>query len=100
MLNYLNGVDEIGAFKKIKAKIKAKNIQKQAIKKQAIQKQAIKKQEIKRKAIQQKAINKIVKKQVSQEEMNYFLNNGMWPWSEEVIELYREAVERNKLIRK
>ena len=31
--------------------------------------------------------------------MDYFLNNGMWPWSEEVIQLYREAVERNQLIR-
>lgn len=40
-----------------------------------------------------------IKKQVNQEEINYFLNNGMWPWSEEVIELYREAVERNQLIR-
>ena len=40
-----------------------------------------------------------IKKQASQEEMDYFLNNGMWPWSEEVIQLYREAVERNQLIR-
>ena len=42
---------------------------------------------------------KEIKKRVNQEEMDYFLNNGMWPWSEEVIELYREAVERNQLIR-
>ena len=40
-----------------------------------------------------------IKKQANQEEMDYFLKNGMWPWSEEVIELYREAVERNQLIR-
>jgi hypothetical protein len=40
-----------------------------------------------------------IKKQANQEEMDYFLENGMWPWSEEVIQLYREAVERNQLIR-
>jgi hypothetical protein len=57
MLNYLNGVDEIGAFKKIKAKRKAKLI--------------------KRKAIQQKAINKIVKKQVSQVQKANILNTAI-----------------------
>jgi hypothetical protein len=40
-----------------------------------------------------------IKKQANQEEMDYFLKNGIWPWSEEVIQLYREAVERNQLIR-
>ena len=40
-----------------------------------------------------------IKKQASQEELDYFLKNGMWPWSDDVIQLYREAVERNQLIR-
>ena len=57
MLNYLNGVDEIGAFKKIKAKRKAKLI--------------------KRKAIQQKALNTIVKKQVSQVQKANILNTAI-----------------------
>jgi hypothetical protein len=40
-----------------------------------------------------------IKKQASQEEIDYFLKNGMWPWSEEVINLYKEAINRNQLIR-
>jgi hypothetical protein len=40
-----------------------------------------------------------LKKQVSQEEVDSFLSNGLWPWSEEVIELYKNAVERNPFIR-
>ena len=38
-------------------------------------------------------------KQVSQEELDYFLDHGMWPWSEEVIKLYTKAINRNKFIR-
>ena len=41
----------------------------------------------------------IIKKQASQLELDYFLKNGMWPWSQDVINLYVEAVNRNKFIR-
>lgn len=41
----------------------------------------------------------IIKQQASQEELDYFLNNGMWPWSEKVIDLYKDAINRNQLIR-
>jgi hypothetical protein len=37
--------------------------------------------------------------QASQEEVDTFNRNGMWPWSPEVIELYKEAVETNPYIR-
>jgi len=40
-----------------------------------------------------------IKKQASQQDIDYFLKNGMWLWSEEVIDLYKEAVNRNQLIR-
>jgi hypothetical protein len=41
----------------------------------------------------------IIKKQVSQSELDYFLKNGMWPWSQDVINLYTEAINRNNFIR-
>jgi hypothetical protein len=41
----------------------------------------------------------IIKKQASQNDLNYFLKNGMWPWSQEVIDLYTEAVNKNPFIR-
>ena len=41
----------------------------------------------------------IIKKQASQKELDYFLKNGMWPWSQEVIDLYTEAINRNQFIR-
>jgi hypothetical protein len=41
----------------------------------------------------------IIKKQASQQELDYFLKNGMWPWSQEVIELYTEAINTNPFIR-
>ncbi len=37
--------------------------------------------------------------QASQEELDYFNKNGKWPWSQEVIKLYEEAVSRNPYIR-
>ena len=40
-----------------------------------------------------------IQKQASQEEVDYFLNNGMWPWSQEVQDLYKSAVETNPFIR-
>jgi hypothetical protein len=41
----------------------------------------------------------IIQKQASQEEVNYFIKNGMWPWSKKVIELYKNAVSNNNYIR-
>jgi hypothetical protein len=41
----------------------------------------------------------IIKKQASQDELDYFLKYNMWPWSQEVIDLYTEAINRNKFIR-
>jgi len=40
-----------------------------------------------------------IKEQASQEELDYFLKNGKWPWSQEVQNLYKEAVQRNPYIR-
>jgi len=40
-----------------------------------------------------------LKKQASQEELNYFLENGMWPWDKEVEELYKEQVNKNSYVR-
>jgi hypothetical protein len=41
----------------------------------------------------------IINSQASQEELDYFNKNGMWPWSPKVIELYHSALERNPYIR-
>ena len=41
----------------------------------------------------------VIKQQSNQEELDYFLKNGMWPWSEEVIDLYKDAININQLIR-
>ena len=40
-----------------------------------------------------------INSQASQEELNYFNENGKWPWSQEVIKLYEEAINRNPFIR-
>jgi hypothetical protein len=40
-----------------------------------------------------------INSQASQEELDYFNENGMWPWSQKVIELYEEAINRNPYIR-
>ena len=44
-------------------------------------------------------VDMIQKNQASQEEVDYFNANGMWPWSEEVINLYTEAVANNPYVR-
>jgi hypothetical protein len=44
-------------------------------------------------------VNMIQNNQASQEELEYFNKNGMWPWSQKTIELYREAVNTNPYIR-
>ena len=43
-------------------------------------------------------VNK-VQEQASQEDVDYFIKNGMWNWSKEVIELYKNAVSNNSYIR-
>lgn len=43
-------------------------------------------------------MNKI-NSQASQEELKYFNENGKWPWSQEVINLFEEAINRNPYIR-
>jgi hypothetical protein len=40
-----------------------------------------------------------IKQQATQEELNYFLKNGRWYWSQEVKEQYMKAVEKNPYIR-
>ncbi len=42
---------------------------------------------------------KTIGTQASQEELNYFNKNGKWPWSQEVIDLYKDAVSQNPYIR-
>jgi hypothetical protein len=44
-------------------------------------------------------VNMIQKNQASQEEVNYFNKNGIWPWSEKTKELYIEALRTNPFIR-
>jgi hypothetical protein len=41
----------------------------------------------------------IINSQASQEELYYFNKNGKWPWSQEVIKLYEESINRNPYIR-
>jgi hypothetical protein len=41
----------------------------------------------------------IINSQASQEELDYINENGIWPWSQDVIELYKKAVNRNPYIR-
>lgn len=41
----------------------------------------------------------VIGTQASQEELDYFNKHGMWPWSQKVIDLYKEAVRRNPYIR-
>ena len=40
-----------------------------------------------------------LQQQVTQTELDYYLKNGIWPWSQKVIKLYKEASAKNKLIR-
>jgi hypothetical protein len=41
----------------------------------------------------------IINQQASQEELDYFNNHGMWPWSNEVIHLYEEFKKTNPFVR-
>ena len=40
-----------------------------------------------------------IQKQSSQEEVDYFLQNGMWPWSQEVQDLYSKMLDKNPYVR-
>ena len=42
---------------------------------------------------------KMIKNQASQEEVDYFLKNSMWPWSKDVEDLYKELLEKNTYVR-
>lgn len=42
---------------------------------------------------------KEIQKQASQEELDYFLKNGMWPWSKETEDLYNELLNKNTYVR-
>ena len=44
-------------------------------------------------------MNLIQENQASQEELDYFNTNQMWPWSQQVQDLYTEAVNKNPYIR-
>jgi len=41
----------------------------------------------------------IIEKQISNEELEYYFNNGKWPWSKKTEELYTEALNNNPIIR-
>jgi len=44
-------------------------------------------------------VDMIQKNQASQQEVDYFNKNGVWPWSQEVQELYKQSVMNNPFIR-
>jgi len=37
--------------------------------------------------------------QASQEELDYFNEHGIWPWSDEVIQIYEDAVNQNPYVK-
>jgi hypothetical protein len=41
----------------------------------------------------------LIHTQSSQEEINYFNENGIWPWSKKTQELYKEAIKKNPYVR-
>jgi hypothetical protein len=43
-------------------------------------------------------LNKI-QEQASQQEVNYYMKNKLWPWSKEVIEMYKNAILKNSYVR-
>jgi len=42
---------------------------------------------------------KEIQNQASQEELDYFLKNSMWPWSQETEDLYKELLDKNTYVR-
>ena len=41
----------------------------------------------------------VIGTQASQKELDYFNKNGRWPWSQKVIDLYKESIRHNPYIR-
>jgi len=41
----------------------------------------------------------VIESQTSKKELEYFNKNGKWPWSQDVINLFEEAISRNPYIR-
>jgi hypothetical protein len=41
----------------------------------------------------------IIQTQATQQELDYFNKNGMWPWSQQTIDLYIKAIRTNPFIR-
>ena len=41
----------------------------------------------------------IINQQASQEELDYFNENGIWPWSDKVIKLFNELQDKNPYVR-
>jgi hypothetical protein len=41
----------------------------------------------------------VIQTQATQEELDYFNKNGMWPWSQQTIDLYTKAISKNPFIR-
>lgn len=39
-----------------------------------------------------------VQKHTSQEELDYFLKYGIWPWSTQTIQMYKDAINRNPYV--
>jgi len=44
-------------------------------------------------------INMITRNQTTPEELNYFNQNGIWPWSDKTKDLYLEAITANKYVK-
>ena len=40
-----------------------------------------------------------IQKQASQKEVNYFIENGQWPWTNETKELYKQSLNTNPYVR-
>jgi hypothetical protein len=41
----------------------------------------------------------VLEKQVNQEEIDYYNKHGYWPWSDDVIQMYKDATDKNPFIR-
>jgi hypothetical protein len=44
-------------------------------------------------------VDMIEKNQASQEEVDYFIENGKWPWSETTIQKFEDAVKKNPFVK-
>ena len=41
----------------------------------------------------------IINQQATQEEIEYYNKNSMWPWSQEVTEIYKDSITKNPFVR-